>query len=159
MADWTALLQNPPAELVVIYDVGDEDGFHPDGRTLLTVRADRSVDLDNPTHGHRFQWSARLTTSAWDDLRAALRNAGFPTAPPSPAMVPPDETFRVLSVRSGKNIATVTIPWHEVAKLPLWKPVFEILDSTVAQTSQGKRTSYPDRRPGVVSDVVYRGGS
>ena len=151
--DWSLTLDHPPADLRVVYDVGNEWGMSMDGRVLLTVATDGALTLEQTAQGFAQAWDGRLADGVFDALLAALREAGFPAAPPLGAL-PPGEDLRQLSVASGGQQAAVTLAWH--GPQGAWKKVFELLDAVVAQAGQGKIRTFRDARPGLVASTTRR---
>ena len=147
--NWAAALRAAPADLVITYDVGLEWGPHRDGRTVLKLRPDGSVNLENPAHGENKTYKGTLADGVFKALVEAMIAAGFPNAPEL-GPLPPGETIRVLLIESGGRKAVAELSWHGTAKLPLWSAVFEMLDAMVRQVSGGALLSYPDKRPGLL---------
>jgi hypothetical protein len=139
---------------VLEYRVGNEhDPGDPWGRSVLVIQPDGDARLDHFFSRRRETigvWAGRVDAAALESLWSALREAGFPAAPNTPAI--PGAAPRRLSVTADGETQQAIIGYHEAGSLPGYAQAFDLLDAVCRQISDGE-LPYPTNQPTIVHDA------
>jgi hypothetical protein len=116
---------------------------NPFGNNILVISEGGAARLDHrDRNGSHRAWRGRIGPNTLARILDELRAARFPAG--TPKSIPAGASTRALRLEVGGERAEVELPFHSVAKLVGYHEVFQLLDSVIAQLTEGELRVAPD---------------
>ena len=149
---WTQLLQKPPADLVLIHELGlPNDPASIYGAEILAARQDGSLTLQWKRAQESGALSARVDPKIVRRWAELLATGGFPDFPPR--QIAPGASFRIFEAQAGTQRVRAVLSRFHFEDQPPYEELCAIADSVCAQMRGRKCWADPDPARGLVRDV------